>query len=68
MDLSIFKVGGWDNLQPSNQEMLEEFIDENYLWLFVGRNSKQRFIFCDTIPGETLCEFRSTLEEIDVTS
>ena len=32
MDLSIFKVGGWDNLQHSNQEKWEEFIDENDPW------------------------------------
>ena len=29
MDLSIFKMGGWNSLQPSNQKLLEEFIDEN---------------------------------------
>ena len=31
MDLSIFKVGGWNRLQPINQNLLEEFIDENEL-------------------------------------
>ena len=29
MDLSIFKIGGWNSLQPSNQKLLEEFFEEN---------------------------------------
>ena len=29
MDLSIFKIGGWNSLQSCNQQLLEEFIDEN---------------------------------------
>ena len=29
MDLSIFKIGGWNSLQPINQNLLEEFIDKN---------------------------------------
>ena len=29
MDLSIFKIGGWSSLQPSNRKLLEELIDEN---------------------------------------
>ena len=28
MDLSIFKVGGWNNLQPGNHSVLKEFIEE----------------------------------------
>ena len=28
MDLSIFKLGGWNTLQPINQNLLEKFIDE----------------------------------------
>ena len=34
----------------------------------VDKNSKQRSIPCDTLLGTTLCEFRSTHEEFDVTS
>ena len=26
MGLSIFKIGGWDSLQPINQQLLEEFM------------------------------------------
>ena len=36
MDLSIFKIGGWNNLQPRNQILLEEFIDESEPWLLTG--------------------------------
>ena len=36
--------------------------------MVVDRNSKQRSILCDTVLGTTLCEFRSTHGEIDVTS
>ena len=36
--------------------------------MVVDRNSKQRSIVRATIRGKTLCEFRSTHEEIDVTS
>ena len=37
--------------------------------MVVDRNYKQISIPCDTILlGETLCEFRSAHEEIDVTS
>ena len=31
-------------------------------------NSKRRSVLCDTTLGTTLCEFRSTHEEVDVTS
>ena len=66
MELSIFKIGGWNNLHPINQHLLDKFIGERVV---VGdRNSKQRFILCDTVLGATLCEFRTTQEEIDVTS
>ena len=36
MDLSIFKIGGLNNSQSSNQERLEEFIDENETLLLIG--------------------------------
>ena len=26
MDLSTFKIGGWNSLQPINQKLLEEFL------------------------------------------
>ena len=44
MDLSIFKIGGWNSLQASNQKMLEEFIDENEPWLLIGIPSRDQFL------------------------
>ena len=67
MELSTFIIGGWNNLQPSNQRSMKKDVDENEPWLSVGIQ-KQRCIPCDTIHGKTLCEFGSTHEEIDVTS
>ena len=40
MDLSIFKIGGWNRLQPIKQNLLEEFIDENEPWLLIGSPSR----------------------------
>ena len=40
MGLSIFKIGGWNSVQPSNQIMLEEFIDENGPWMLIGIPSR----------------------------
>ena len=67
MDLSIFKIGGWNRLQPINQKLLEKFIDDNEPWLLIG-NPKQSSTLCDPVLGKTLCEFRSAHEEIVVTS
>ena len=33
MDLSRFKIGGWNSLQPIKQKLLAEFIDTNEPWL-----------------------------------
>ena len=44
MDLSIFKIGGWNSLQPINQNLLEEFIDENEPWLLSGIPSRDPFV------------------------
>ena len=43
MDLSIFKIGGWNSLQPINQNLLEEFVDENEPWLWIGSPSRDPF-------------------------
>ena len=67
IDLSLFKFGGWNSLQPINQNLLEEFLDLNEPWLLIGI-SKQRSSLCDTVLGKTLYEFRSAHEEIDVSS
>ena len=44
MDLSVFTIGGWKSLQPINQNLLEEFIDENEPWLLIGIPSRDPFL------------------------
>ena len=36
MDLSIFKIGGWNSLQPIDHNLFEEFVDKNEPWLLIG--------------------------------
>ena len=43
MDLSIFKIGGWSELQPSDHKSLEKFTEENMPQLLVGFLSRGRF-------------------------
>ena len=43
MVLSIFKIGGWNSWQPSNQKLLEEFVVENEPWLLIGVPSGDPF-------------------------
>ena len=43
MYLSTFKIGGWNSLQPINQNLLEEFIDQNEPWLLIGISSRDPF-------------------------
>ena len=52
MDLSIFKISGWNILQPSNRKLLEKGIEENYSQLL---SIKIRCFFfpCDTALGTT---------------
>ena len=43
--LSIFKIGGWNILQPGNQKMLEESIEENEPQLvLIGILSRDSFL------------------------
>ena len=44
MDLSIFKIGGWNILQPSKRKLLEEVFDENEPWLLIRIPSKDSFL------------------------
>ena len=43
MDLSIFKIGGWNKVQRSTQHLLEEFIDENQPRLSIRNLSRDSF-------------------------
>ena len=36
MDLSVFKIGGWNIVQSSNRKLSEECINENEPWLLIG--------------------------------
>ena len=53
MDLSIFKNGGWNSLQPINQKLLTEFIDEKEPWLLIGIPSKDPFLVTQHLEGHT---------------
>ena len=44
IDVSTIKVGGWNSLQPINQNLLEEFIDENEPRLLNGIPSRDPFL------------------------
>ena len=44
MDLSIFKIGGWNRMQPIHKNLLEEFIEENERWLMIGIPSRDPFL------------------------
>ena len=43
-DLSVFKIGGWNELQPIDQKLLENFIEENLPWLLVGIPGRDPFL------------------------
>ena len=43
MELSTFRICGGNNLQPSNQHLLEEFMDDNELWLLIGIPNRDSF-------------------------
>ena len=60
MDLSTFKIDGWNNVQPSNQHLLEEFMNGNEPWLLIGIPNRDQ-ILRDTILGTTLCELKKLM-------
>ena len=44
IDLSIFKIGEWNSLQPIDQNLLEEFVDENEPWFLIGIPIRDPFL------------------------
>ena len=54
MELSILKIGGWNSLQPINQNLLEGFIDENETWLLVGIPSRDPFLVTQYLERHSL--------------
>ena len=67
MDLTLFKIGGWNILQPSNRKLLEEFNHENEPCLLIGIPSRDAFLAIQYF-GTTICEFGSARERIDATA
>ena len=43
MDLSMFEILGWNKLQPSNQHIMQEYLDENEPWLLIGMPARDPF-------------------------
>ena len=54
MDLSIFKIGGWNSLQPIKQNLLEKFTDENEPWLLIGIPSRGPFLVTQYLEPHTV--------------
>ena len=44
MDLSIFKIGGRNNLQPNNKHLFDASIDENEPWFVIGIPNRDPFL------------------------
>ena len=55
MDLSFFKIFGWNTLQPSNPKLLEEFIDENEPWLLIRIPSRDAFLTIQYLERHLAC-------------
>ena len=53
IDLFIFKIGGWNSLQPSNQNLREAFTDKNEPWLSIGIPSRDPFSVTRAMPHAT---------------
>ena len=62
MDLSTFKIGGWNSLQPMNQNLLEEFIDENEPWLLIGIPSRDSFFMIQHLERHFVCDDQNVKE------
>ena len=55
MDLSIFKIGGWNILQFSNRKLLEEsYEEENYRCCLMGVLSRGSFLVMNYVKELTL--------------
>ena len=65
MDLSIFKIGGWNSLQAINQNLLEEFIDEP--WLLIGIPSRDPFFVTQYLERHSVSSYQH-MKKFDVIS
>ena len=68
MDLSTFKIGGWNRLQPINQKLLEEFVDENEPWLLIGIPSRDPVLVTQYLERHSVTSDQHFVKEKDVTS
>ena len=56
MDLSIFKIGGWNSIQPSNQQLSDECIDENKPRLSIRILSGGSFFTIQYLELQFMCD------------
>ena len=63
MDLYMFKIGGWNHLEPKNQKSLEVFLDENQPWLLIGIPKRDPFLVTQHLDRHP-ANFRSTQEKL----
>ena len=58
--MSKIKIGGWNSLQPINQKLLEEFIDENKPWLLIGIPSKDPILLTQYLERHSVSSDQHT--------
>ena len=62
MDLSIFKIGGWNSLQPINQKLTEECINENEPRLSIRIQSRVSFFMIQYLEQPSVCDILNVKE------
>ena len=62
MDLSVFKSGRWNILQPSNRKLSEEFIHENEPRLSIRIPSRGSFFTIQYLERPLVCDNRNVKE------
>ena len=68
VNLSIFNIGAWIILQPSNRKLLEECIEENEPWLLSIRiPSRHSFFMIRYLERHFVCD-DPNVKEIEATS
>ena len=62
MDLSVFKIGGWNVLQSSNRKLSEECINENESRLSIRVPSRDSFFMMHYLEQPFVCDNRNVKE------
>ena len=52
----VFKIGGWNLLQPSNRKLSEECINENELRLSIRIPSRDLFLTIQYLERQLMCD------------